>query len=434
ISTVGTRREWPPCLPLSPTLSLNERAAWLRAQGQRVVHLGFGEAGLPVLPELRERLGVAASENSYAPVAGTEAARGAAASWFDRRSVPTEADQVVFAPGSKPLLWALVTALPGDVVLPQPSWVTYAAQAALAAKRVVKVPVPPGRGGVPDPERLEAQVRGARRAGADPGILVVTVPDNPTGTLAPRELVEQLCEVAERLDLVVIADEIYRDLAYEPDRFCSPVSVAPERVVVTGGLSKALALGGWRVGFARMPSGPVGDALRPRVLGIASEVWSALASPMLRVAAWALEDPEPVRDFVDRSRRLHANVTAAVWRALDGSGVPCPRPEAAFYLYPDFGPLRGDLARKGIRDGRSLAHHLLESHGIAALPGEAFGDEGSALRLRLAVSLLYGDTEERRWASLRADDPASLPWIRSSVEQLAAATSSLRDGRDVVCP
>ncbi len=434
ITTAGPRREWCLELPVSPTLAINERAAWLRAHGRRVTQLGFGEAGLPVLPELRERLGKAASANGYAPVAGTEAARVAAASWFSRRSVFTEANQVVFAPGSKALLWALVTALPGDVVLPRPSWVSYRAHAALAGKRVVQVPAPCGLGGVPDVEALATAVKEARHAGADPGILVVTLPDNPTGTLAPGALVEQLCALAEQLDLVIISDEIYRDLVYDPDDFVSPASIAPERVVVTGGLSKSLALGGWRIGFARLPRGPLGEALRPRILGIASEVWSALAAPMLDVATWALGDPRSVRDYVARSRHLHANVTSTLHQLLATEGVPCPRPQAAFYLYPDFSPVRESLARRGIHDGSSLARHLLDAHHIAALPGEAFGDEGSALRLRLAVSLLYGDSDEQRWASMRSDDPADLPWIRNSLEQVASAVSSLRDDLSVESP
>lgn len=427
ITTAGARREWPVGLPVSPTLAINERTAWLRAHGKRVVQLGFGEAGLPVLPELRERLGKVAGANGYAPVAGTEAARVAAASWFSRRSLFTEADQVFFAPGSKALLWALVTALPGDVVLPQPSWVSYRAHAALAGKRVISVPAPHGLGGAPDARALAAAVKDARVAGADPGILVLTLPDNPTGTLAPAALVEELCASAEQLDLVIISDEIYRDLVYDPDDFVSPAGFGPERVVVTGGLSKSLALGGWRIGFARLPRSPLGEALRPRILGIASEVWSALATPMLDAATWALGDPQSVRDYVFRGRHLHANVTSALHRVLATQGVPCPRPQAAFYLYPDFGPVRESLARRGIHDGSSLARHLLDVHHVAVLPGEAFGEEGSALRLRLAVSRLYGDSEEQRWTSMKSDDPADLPWIRSSIEQISSAISSLRD-------
>ena len=134
----------------------------------------------------------------------------------------------------------------------------------------------PGEGGSCDPAALEAAVRASRRAGQPIGAVLVTLPDNPTGRLASPEAIRELCAVAERNDLIIISDEIYRDLVHDPcARFLSPAAVAPERTVVTTALSKNLAVGGWRIGVARMPDGAAGAALRERVLGIASEIWSA---------------------------------------------------------------------------------------------------------------------------------------------------------------
>ena len=100
------------------------------------------------------------------PVAGSPRARTAAAGWFDRRRLSTDPDQVVIAPGSKALLWALLAVLPGDVVLPQPSWVSYAAQAALAGKRVWGVPIAAdGPGGVPRSGGARGDARRGRSAG-----------------------------------------------------------------------------------------------------------------------------------------------------------------------------------------------------------------------------------------------------------------------------
>ena len=142
--------------PPSPTLATNERVQARIAAGAPVLHLAFGEAGLPVLPSVAERLGAAAGANGYGPVAGSPAVREAVAGYFERRGLPTSADRVLVAPGSKALLYALLTVLPGDVVLPRPSWVSYAAQAALAGKRVLDVPIAEQAGGVPDPEALRA--------------------------------------------------------------------------------------------------------------------------------------------------------------------------------------------------------------------------------------------------------------------------------------
>ena len=105
-------------LSQSPTLAANERVQAKLAAGEDVLHLAFGEAGLPVLPAVAERLTEGAGRNGYGPVAGSAEAREAAAGYFERRGLPTDPGRIVFAPGSKPLLFALLQALPGDVVLP----------------------------------------------------------------------------------------------------------------------------------------------------------------------------------------------------------------------------------------------------------------------------------------------------------------------------
>lgn len=100
---------------------------------------------------MADLLGTAAARNSYGPVAGSPAARIGAAGYCERRGLPTVADQVLLTPGSKAALYALIASLPGDVVLPRPSWVTYAAQVALAGKQVIAVPTADDSGGVADP-------------------------------------------------------------------------------------------------------------------------------------------------------------------------------------------------------------------------------------------------------------------------------------------
>jgi len=102
----------------------------------------------------------------------------------------------------------------------------------------------------------------------------------PTGCLASAGTVRALCQVAAEHDLVIISDEIYRDLTYETVApVPSPALIAPARTVVTTALSKNLAVGGWRIGVARLPAGPAGDGLRDRLVGIGSEIWSAPSAP-----------------------------------------------------------------------------------------------------------------------------------------------------------
>src|SRR3954449_74429 len=319
----------------SPTLAANERVQAMLAAGENVLHLAFGEAGLPVLPAVAERLAEGAGRNRYGPVAGSAEAREAAAGYFARRGLPTDPGRIVFAPGSKPLLYALLQALPGDVVLPGPCWVSYAAHAALAGKRVIRVPIGAEAGGVPDPGELRAALAEATGIGARPGVLVLTMPDNPTGTVASGALVSEVCEVAEAANLLVVCDEIYRDLAHDPGAFVSPAEVLPERTFVTTGLSKHMALGGWRVGLVRLADGPAGEEAGAAIGGLASEIWSALAAPMQHAAAYVLSEPPEGVERVGGSRGLPRAVTSAAYDVVVAAGAQCRPPSGAFYLYPE---------------------------------------------------------------------------------------------------
>ncbi|MFE6098255.1 pyridoxal phosphate-dependent aminotransferase [Streptomyces massasporeus] len=408
----------------SATLAIDEAVQARRRAGHAVLHLGFGEAGLPIPPGLAEVLAGSAHDNHYGPVAGTAEAREAAAGWFARRGLPTQPEQILFAPGSKPLIFALLAALGGDVVLPCPSWVSYAAQAALLGRRVIPVPVPPETGGIPDPALLERALRQAVADGAEPGVLVLTVPDNPTGTVAPAEQVDEVCAIAQRHGLAVVSDEIYAELCHRGTA-PSPTRCLPDRTVVTTGLSKSLALGGWRIGFARTPDSPWGRRLHQELTGIASEIWSSLATPMQTVAAHALTDPPEVTAHISASRRVHARIAAAVHERVTAAGADCRPPQAGFYLYPDFTPARAELGRQGIITSTDLATVLLDHYGIATLPGSAFGDTEAALTLRLATSLLSGTTPGERLTAMKTDSPENLPWVSASLARLSKALIAL---------
>jgi aspartate aminotransferase len=382
-------------MPVSATLAANDTIASRRAAGLPVVPLGFGEAGLPVHPLLVSALGQAADSAGYGPVAGIGSLREAAAGYWTRRGLPTEACQVVAGPGSKPLLWAILGARGGGVVLPKPSWVSYAAQATMHGLDTIRIR---SLGGVPDPVELDAVARGLRLS-----TVIVTLPDNPTGLVAPPSVIRDLCDVAERHDLLIISDEIYRDLTSA--EFLSPASVVPHRVVVTSGLSKSLALGGWRLGIARF----VDDDLRDRVISLASEVWSAPSHPVQEAAVLAFSEPPALVERVAQSRLLHHRVASAV-----ASLFGCPPPDGAFYLYPHV---------PGFSTDADVVSHLLSRNGIVVLPGSEFGDDPEACRIRVATSQLYGETDVQREHALRSDNPLELPWIAAHLDLIRDALS-----------
>lgn len=409
---------------LSPTLAMNEAVRVRQARGEQVVHLAFGEAGLPVHPLLREALEQASNANSYGSVAGSAVLRSSVAGYHSRRELATEPNQVVAGPGSKALLYALLLVLDGDLVLPRPSWVSYEPQARLAGKEVVRVDIPSSAGGVPDPEALRDEVASARAGGLDPRILILNHPDNPTGTHADAELLGEVLGVARDCGLVVICDEIYAQLTHSPDTFVSAAALDPENVVVTGGLSKSHALGGWRVGVLRAPPNELGRGLVERVTSVASEIWSCLPAPIEAAAVVAYDEPEALVEFVAAARTLHATVSKAAYAVVADANLACRPPSAAFYLYPEFQSLQVPLAERGITTSSELSQHLLEELGVAVLPGSAFGD--SRLRARLATSLLYGDSEEQRWEALSAGpEAAELPRVRSALQQLAGALEAV---------
>ena len=404
-------------VPLSATLAANETMDARRRRGEPVLPLAFGEAGLPAHRMLRAALARSAAFTSYGPVAGHAALREAAACYWARRGLPTDAEAVVCGPGSKALLFGLMAAIGGDVAVTRPSWVSYAAQASLAGRLAHFVP---GSGGVPDADQLASTVSAARAAGREVRSVIVTLPDNPTGILASAAAVRALCAVAQTHDLIIISDEIYRDLVHDPDApFLSPAVISPERTIVTTGLSKNLALGGWRLGVARMPAGGLGRELRTRLLGIGSEIWSAPAGPVQQAAALAFSEPPALTERVALSRRLHASVARAVALRFAACGAAVPAPQAAFYLYPDFSPLADVLLeRHGVTSDEGLARLLLRKYGVGVLPGRAFGEDSGRLRLRVATAMLYGDTDTERTAALNSARPCALPWIAASLARL----------------
>jgi aspartate aminotransferase len=413
--------------PVSATLAANEAMAARLRRGEPVLPLGFGEAGLPVHPALQAALAASATCNSYGPVAGHPALRAAAAGYWQRRGLPTKPTSVICGPGSKTLLYALVLAIGGDVAIPRPSWVSYAAHARLLGIRAHPVQVAAGEGGICDPAELDAAIGESWAAGRPIRSTIVTMPDNPTGRIPAPGTIRALCEVADAWGLVVICDEIYRDLVHDPDAaVLSPAEVAPHRTVITTGLSKSLALGGWRIGVTRMPDGALGTRLRAAVVGAASEIWSAPAAPVQQAAALAFTEPPEIRERVSRSRALHAGVARAMAAICTDAGLRVPPPQAAFYLYPDFGAWRHYLrSLYGVATSAGLARLLVQRYGAVTLPGAAFGDRPGTLTLRLATARLYGDTADQQEAALAAADPLTHPPIAAALDYFKEILVSL---------
>ena len=229
---------------VSATLRMNEAVAARRAAGQRTIHLGFGEANFPLPMALRGELARVATRTEYAPVLGLPALRAAIASYLNRtRALNATPATMIVGPGSKPLLYALLHTLAGDVLLPTPSWVSYAPQARLTGKRVFPVATDSGDSHRITSDALDEALRAARTAGGDPRILIVNTPSNPTGGMFAAADAEAIAHWARASGVTILSDEIYAELAHGWRPHVSPARFYPEGVIVTGGMSKAFSAG-----------------------------------------------------------------------------------------------------------------------------------------------------------------------------------------------
>ena len=371
-------------LPLSPTLGANQSAKATTRGGQPLLHMGFGQSPFPVHPRLAEALAAAATRNAYDDVAGLAELRARAKTYFcDRLSLDANAYECIVAPGSKLILYALQMAIEGDLVLPVPSWVSYAPQAAMLGDRVHWLPAELSDEGYRiDADRLETLILDQRRRGANPTKLILNSPNNPTGLVIPAGDHGRIVEVCERHGIFLISDEIYALTAFDGTRQ-SIAAPCDGTSAVTIGLSKHLSLGGWRVGFGLVPANQ--RSLLDSLNAIASETWSCVAAPIQEAALLAVAGDDDIEDYICRCTRIHASVARVAAARIANANIDCPRPQGAFYLWPGFEALRQHLKARDIITSPQLADALLEQRRVLALPASAFGALPEHLALRLSV-------------------------------------------------
>ena len=393
-----------PPLKTSATMAVNARINELMAEGHHVFHLGFGETKFPVHPKILAAFREHAAQRSYLPVAGLPELRSQVAHYYRRKfQIQAEAGQVIIGSGSKSLIFAAIQALAGDVILPAPTWVSYDTQAYLAGKAVSWIPTRLADNYCLTPEGFRAGLRAARAAGQSPGILVLNSPGNPTGVVYPAQLLSELANVAREEGLVIVSDEIYALTTYGEIAHTSMALHYPEGTIVTGGLSKHLSLGGWRLGVAILPPSQFGAELQRYMTAVASSIWTTATAPVQYAALVAYSDDPDIDAYVEACTTIHGYVTNYLYQTLRTLEVPCPKPAGGFYLYPNFTPWRKALAQKhNVHTSQDLAHFLLDEEHIAAMPGSDFGDTPEALSLRLATSYLYALNDEEAESMLDA--------------------------------
>ncbi|MFH8798928.1 aminotransferase class I/II-fold pyridoxal phosphate-dependent enzyme [Streptomyces sp. NPDC017936] len=385
--------------------------------------------GLPVPPELAEALAGAAGRAGSEALGGGSALREAACGYWERRGIPTGPERVVAGPGAPALLLALTAALGGDVLVPKPCAAWWAPDARLLGRPVFHVATPAECGGVPDPYALLETVRRVRAEGGDPRLLVLSVADDPTATVAPPEVLHEAVEAAAAEGLHLVSDETWRDTLHDPHDtvLVSPAEMLPERVTVVSDLAGALLPAGWPAAVARFPASAAGDDLHARVLDVLTALDARVAAPVAAAAAHALTEPEPLTARVRDTVRLHARVAAAAHAAVEAAGALAVPPRAGRHLYVDLAPLRPALSARGVGDAQDLEDLLTARLGMPAPGGHRFGDDLEALRVRLSTGALLGDTDAQRTECLMSPAPWELPHVRRQLIHLRSVFDDLRD-------
>ncbi|MFD0141216.1 MULTISPECIES: aminotransferase class I/II-fold pyridoxal phosphate-dependent enzyme [unclassified Streptomyces] len=391
------------------------------------------EPGLPVLPGLAAILAAAAGRTAVEPPGGGPVLREAASGYWWRRGLRTHAEDVVAAPGAQPLMLALIAAHGGDILLPRPCPAWWTPQARLLGRPAYHVPTPAECGGVPDPYALLETVRRVRAEGGRPRLLLLSVADDPTATVAPPELVREACEAAVAEGLHIISDETWRDTLHQRHDtvLLSPAEMCPDDVTVLYDLAGALAPAAWPCAVARFP--PTGPDRadrytdpRARTLDILTALGAFVAGPVAPAAAHALDEPEEVAVRAALASALYARVGTAAHRAVLTAGALARPPQAGRHLYADLGPLRSGLAVRGVTDSMELENHLGRRLGTPVPGGHRFGDELGALRVRFDTGAFLGSTEEELMESLTSANPVELPHVEAALRSFAEALEELR--------
>jgi len=387
----------------SPTLEINERVRSARERGTDLLHMGFGGSPFPVHPQIQQALAISADKNMYLPSAGLPELRELSRRYFSEKfDFDAHNFKTIVGPGSKELLYDIQLAVDGDLLLPVPSWVSYAPQAVLLNDQIIKIPTTLADNHHITAESLEKAILVSRRVGLNPKKLIINYPNNPSGlTMSPSRL-EGIARVCRKHGILVISDEIYGLVNYHGNH----VSIAkyyPEGTIVTSGISKHLSLGGYRLGVAFVPK--TLNSIYDAIIGIASETWSTVSAPIQYAVLKAFESQPAVEDYIKTCTKIHSMISSYVRDALASLGIVYPMLEGAFYLFPNFGPYQDQLGGKDVKTSKDLVIHLLDKIQVATLPGTAFGDTPENLTLRLASC----DFDGQSALNYYANDPNCTP-------------------------
>ena len=356
----------------SPTIAVSTKAAEMKAAGQDVIGLGAGEPDFDT-PENIRAAGIRAIQQGKtrytAPDGIIELKQAVCAKMKRDSGLDYTPSQVSIGTGGKQILYnALVATMnPGDeVIIPAPYWVSYPDMVLLAGGEPVIAEASIQTGYKLTADQLEAAITPKTKW------FIFNSPSNPTGAGYSRDELKELTDVLMRHPHVwVMTDDMYEHLAYGDFKFCTPAEVEPglyDRTLTCNGVSKAYAMTGWRIGYAAGPE---------MLIAAMRKIQSQSTSNPCSISQWAaVEALNGTQDFIPENNKMFTRRRDLVVSMLnDATGIVCPVPDGAFYVYPSIADLIGKTSAAGtkIDNDEAFATALLEETGVAVVFGAAFG-------------------------------------------------------------
>jgi aspartate aminotransferase len=368
-------------VPPSPTTTMMQKGRELKAAGHDVVNLAGGEPDFATLDHIVQAAfgAIQAGDTHYPPSFGTPALLEAISAKLARENQihGVQPSQIMVTPGAKWALYAAIAAVvdPGDEVLVlDPSWVSYAPIVVLNRALPVRVPLPSSDNFTITEALLRAHITERTK------LLMVNSPCNPTGRVLTQDEITAIVNVATAFDLYVLSDEIYEHIVYGAAVHHS-LAAEPgmaERTIIINGFSKAYAMTGWRLGWLAGPAAVV-------KLARALQTHSAQSAASFTMAAGvaALNGPQ---EHVRMMTAAYAERRRFVLDAFEEiPGIECAPIEGAFYVFPKF--------TATTKSSLEIADLLLEEAHIAATPGIAFGAAGEG-HVRFSIATHLHDLEK----------------------------------------
>ncbi len=383
----------------SETLKVSAKAKELAREGASIIALSAGEPDFKTPAHICNAAIEAITDgfHGYTMNTGMPELREAISKKLQRDNrISIPADQIVLSNGAKQSVGfaILATINPGDeVLIPAPYWVSYPEMVKLAGGKPVIEKTLFSNNYKLTPEQLEDALTENTKA------IILNSPSNPTGACYTRAELKDLATVLnEYPELLIFSDEIYEYIVFDNEHV-SILNAAPhlkDRTILINGFSKGFAMTGWRLGYMAGPK-PIADA----VAKIQSQETSAPSSISQKAGLAACNGTmKPVEEMRDAFKKRRDYIVDAL-KSIDG--IECFTPSGAFYVFPDIHQFLGKSTPEGdkIITSTDLSLYLLEQHGVAVVPGDAFG-EPNGIRLSYAASM-----EDLKEAILRIKDGLS---------------------------